>query len=83
MWSFVESEDNKQQIWHAIDKDSGLIVGVYVGSRDKEGAKGLWDSLPGVYRQCAVCFTDFGQHMKQYCPRKDIKPSEKIVEKRG
>ena len=35
------------------------IVGVYLGSRDEEGAKGLWDSLPPVYRQCAVCYTDF------------------------
>ena len=36
-----------------------LIVGVYIGSRDAGGAKGLWDSLPPVYRQCAVTFTDF------------------------
>jgi IS1 family transposase len=49
----------KQQIWLAIDMDSGETVGVYVGSGDREGAKCLWDSLPGVYCQCAVGFTDF------------------------
>ena len=35
------------------------IVGVYVGKRSEDGAQKLWDSLPGVYRQCAVAYTDF------------------------
>ena len=35
------------------------IVGVYIGKRDKDGAQGLWNSLPAVYRQCAVSYTDF------------------------
>jgi len=39
-----------------------LIVGVYIGSRDAGGAKGLWNSLPPVYRQCAVTFTDSHFH---------------------
>ena len=30
-----------------------------MGDRSQTGAKGLWDSLPSVYRQCAVCYTDF------------------------
>ncbi len=59
MWSFVRSKDNKQWIWLAIDALTKEIVGVYIGSREESGAKGLWDSLPPVYRQCASCFTDF------------------------
>ncbi len=59
MWSFVGSKNSKKWIWLAIDQDSGEIVGVYVGSRDRKGAQGLWDSMPAVYRQCAVCYTDF------------------------
>ena len=59
MWSFVGNKDNKQWIWLAIDLDSREIVGVYIGSRDKQGAQGLWDSLPPVYRQRAVAYTDF------------------------
>ena len=59
MWSFVGSKKNKQWIWLAIDQNSKEIVGVYIGSRDRKGAQGLWDSLPPVYRQCAVCYTDF------------------------
>ncbi|MEG3932949.1 IS1 family transposase [Microcoleus sp. T2B6] len=35
------------------------IIGVYIGARSEEGAKQLWNSLPPVYRQCAVCYTDF------------------------
>jgi insertion element IS1 protein InsB len=30
-----------------------------VGDRSEVGAQGLWESLPGVYRQCAVAYTDF------------------------
>lgn len=31
------------------------IVGIYVGDRSRQGAEGLWQSLPHIYRQCAVC----------------------------
>ena len=59
MWSFCGNKKNKQWIWLALDRDTREIVGVYVGSRDVRGAKALWDSLPPVYRQCAVSDTDF------------------------
>ena len=59
MWSFVQNKGNKQWIWLALDVTSKEIVGVYVGARDQIGAQGLWDSLPPVYRQCAVAYTDF------------------------
>jgi IS1 family transposase len=59
MWSFVGSKGNKQWIWLAIDVLTKEIVGVYIGQRDKDGAQGLWNSLPAVYRQCAVSYTDF------------------------
>ena len=59
MWSFSGNKKNKQWIWLALDRDTREIVGVYVGSRDVRGAKALWDSLPPVYRQCAVSYTDF------------------------
>ncbi len=58
-WSFVRNKDNKQWIWLAMDKKTREIVGVYIGDRSKESAQKLWDSLPAVYRQCAVCYTDF------------------------
>lgn len=74
MWSFVDSKENTMWIWLGIDQDSREIVGCYVGSRDREGAKGLWDSLPPVYRQCAVCYTDFWSAYKKIFPSKRHKP---------
>lgn len=58
-WSFVGNKGNKQWLWLALDVTSREIVGVYIGERSEEGARGLWNSLPPVYRQCAVCYTDF------------------------
>ena len=59
MWSFVGFKGNKQWIWLAIDVLTKEIVGVYIGKRDETGARGLWDSIPAIYRQCAVSYTDF------------------------
>ena len=70
MWSFVGSKDNKQWIWLAIDADSREIVGVYVGDRTRQSAKRLWQSLPPVYRQCAVCYTDLWEAYEQVLPSK-------------
>lgn len=70
MWSFVMNKDNKQWIWLAIDIETKEIVGVYIGSRDAGGAKGLWNSLPPVYRQCAVTFTDFWKSYDAIFPKK-------------
>ena len=46
-------------MWLALDAVTREIVGVYIGARDEESAQGLWDSLPPVYRQCAIAYTDF------------------------
>ena len=70
MWSFVGSKQNKRWIWLAIDQATREIVGVYVGDRSRKGAKGLWQSLPPVYRQCAVCYTDFWDAYEQVIPSK-------------
>ncbi len=82
MWSFVVSKKNKKWIWLAIDIETGEVVGVYVGSRDKKGAQGLWDSLPAVYRQCAVFATlIFGRPIKRFCRPKDTVPLAKRAAK--
>jgi IS1 family transposase len=70
MWSFVGSKDNKQWIWLAIDADSRESVGVFIGESSCQAAKGLWQSLPAVYRQCAICYTDFWEAYEQVLPRK-------------
>ena len=74
MWSFVGNKGNKVWIWLAIDIDTKEIIGVYIGRRDREGAQGLWDSLPAVYRQCAVCYTDFWAAYEGILPSKRHRP---------
>ena len=69
MWSFVGNKQNKQWIWLALDIASQEIVGVYVGERSRKGAEGLWQSLPPLYRQCAVCYTDFWSAYDQVFPQ--------------
>ncbi len=59
LWSFVENKDQEHWVWLALDVETREIVGCYIGDRSGESAKALWDSLPAVYRQCAVCYTDF------------------------
>jgi len=41
-----------------------------VGDRSREGAQGLWDSLLGVDRQCAVSYTDFWSADNEVFPGK-------------
>ena len=68
LWSFVNNKGNKQWVWLALDANTREIVGVHIGGqlrwlaerdRDEVAARKLWLSLPPVYRQCAVAYTDF------------------------
>ena len=59
LWSFVGNKHNKQWVWLAIDQETGERVGVFVGDRSRQGAQGLWESLPAVYRHCGVGYPDF------------------------
>jgi insertion element IS1 protein InsB len=65
MWSFVGSKQNKQWVRLAIDADSREIVGAFVESRSRHSATKLWQSLPAVYRQCGICYTDFWEAYEQ------------------
>lgn len=69
MWSFVGNKKYKQWIWLALDIETKEIVGVYVGERSRNGAAGLWQSLPPLYRQCAVCYTDFWSAYEEIFPK--------------
>jgi hypothetical protein len=54
LWSFVDDKGNEQWVWLAMDVVTREIVGCYIGDRSGTAAQALWDSLPAVYRQCAV-----------------------------
>ncbi|MDD1422787.1 IS1 family transposase, partial [Dolichospermum sp. ST_sed1] len=77
MWSFVGDKSNKQWVWLAIDADTKEIAGCYVGNRDRSGAEGLRESLPPVYRQCAVSYTDFWSSYEEIFPLKRHRPVPK------
>lgn len=77
MWSFFVTRKNYsfiRYIWLAIDRNTREIVGCYIGDRTRKSARKLWESLPGVYRQCAVAYTDFWESYKKVIPSKRHKP---------
>ena len=57
-----------------MDADTREIVGVYIGARSRQSAKRLWQSLPPVYRQDAICYTDFWEAYEQVIPGKQHRP---------
>jgi len=74
MWSFVKNKRKKQWSWIALDQKTREIVGLYIGDRSKKSASELWQSLPPVYRQCAVCYTDFWECYSEVLPFKRHRP---------
>ena len=70
LWSFVDKKGNKQWVWLALDADTREIIGVYIGERNELSARKLWKSLPPIYRQCAVAYTDFWAAYGKVLPSK-------------
>ncbi len=68
MWSFVDSKKNEVYAWLAIERDSRIIVGCFIGDRTRKSAHKLWASLPPIYQQCAVAYTDFWQAYNTVIP---------------
>lgn len=69
LWSFVDDKGNKQWVWLALDVTTREIVGCYVGDRSGQSARALWESMPGVYRQCAKVYTD---HWQAYAIKRQL-----------
>lgn len=44
------------------------LWGLYIGDRSRQSARKLWESLSGVYRQCAVSYTDFWEAYETVFP---------------
>lgn len=81
LWSFVDHKGNKQWIWLALDADTREIIGARVGERSEHSAQQLWDSLPKVYRQCAVIYTDAWEAYRGVLPQKRQMPSATLRER--
>ena len=74
LWSFVGSKRQQQWVWLAINRETREIVGMAIGSRTRVTARKLWKSLPTIYRQCAICYTDFWQAYEAVLPSKRHRP---------
>jgi IS1 family transposase len=70
LWSFVDNKCNQQWVWLALDAQTREIVGVHIGDRSAVSALALWNSLPPVYRQCAVIYTDHWSAYDSVLPSK-------------
>ncbi|MDC0834344.1 IS1 family transposase [Geitlerinema sp. CS-897] len=81
LWSFGGRKPVKQWVGLALNAETREIVGVYLGARDREAARKLWESLPPVYRQCATCYTDLWESYQTVLPSKRHKAVEKNSKK--
>jgi insertion element IS1 protein InsB len=70
LWSFVDNKGNKQWVWLALDADTREVIGCHIGDRSRESARALWQSLPAVYRQCAIVYTDYWEAYETVIPSK-------------
>lgn len=70
LWSFVGRKRDQQWLALALDRETREIVGVAIGARDRATARMLWASLPAVYRQCAICYSDFWEAYSGVLPSK-------------
>ena len=66
----VDNKGNQQWVWLALDAQTREIVGVHIGDRSAVSALALWNSMPPVYRQCAVIYTDHWSAYDSVLPSK-------------
>jgi len=67
-WSFVDDKGNKQWVWLALDVVTRELVGCHIGDRSADSALALWQSMPAVYRQCAMLYTDYWEAYQTILP---------------
>ena len=59
LWSFVQKKKAKQWVWLALNPANRQVVALYVGSRGRTGAAGLYAQLPAVFKGAAGFFSDY------------------------
>ena len=71
LWSFVDDKGNKQWVWLAIDTHTREVIGCHIGDRfSGRGRSHCGNHCRGVYRQCAVVYTDYWEAYKTVVPAK-------------
>lgn len=77
LWSFVNNKENPVYIWLALDRNTRLIVGIYIGDRSRKSAEQLWRALPLQYQNNARVYTDFWRAYQEIIPTLQHHPSAK------
>ena len=78
MWSFVGSKSNKQWIWIALDRETRQVIAFYIGKRNEDSCRELWNKIPESYRENAVFYTDGYEVYKNVIPENQHRPLSKI-----
>ena len=63
----METTGTRQQ-WLALNVKTREIVGCHISDRSADSAFALWQSMPAVYRQCAIIYTDHWQAYQAVLP---------------
>ena len=69
LWSVVNSKQEKQWVWLALDRETRAIVGLHIGDRSHHGAQALWHSIAEEYQKNAISFSDFWEAYKLVFPK--------------
>jgi insertion element IS1 protein InsB len=73
----VNDKGDEQWVWLAIDATTREIVGLHIGDRSGSGASALWQSMPLIYWQCAVIYTDRWSAYPTALPKSRHRPVDK------
>ncbi len=72
IWSYVENKENKKWIWYVMNRQNRQIIGLHVGGRTKEDAKLLLESVPNVFKQHSMFYTDLWESYNILDPKQHI-----------
>src|SRR5262249_31984144 len=54
----VGTKDNRQWVWIAMDATTRQVIAFHVGDRSGQSAEAPWETIPAVYQERAVIYTD-------------------------
>src|SRR5262244_2903495 len=58
LWNFVGKKANRYWVWIAMDATTRQVIAFHVGDRSGQSAQALWETIPTVYREHALFYTD-------------------------
>jgi len=81
LWSFVGKKANRQWVWIAMDATTRQVIAFYVGDRSQSSAEHLWATLPALYQERALFYTDHYTVYKSVIPPAQHRAISKLARK--